>query len=215
MEKIKIEVFLREKTGKEIAKKIRREKSIPAIVYGKDLNIPIKIPHQSMKVLKSIRFSESVVIDMEIINGEKKENYSVIIKDIQYHPLTEEIIHLDFMRVSLEEKIRVHVPIVLKGEPKGVKLGGTLEQILREIEIEALPLDIPEKIEIDVSDLDIGDSLHVRDVKVSEKLKIITPLEETIATVVTKEEEVVEATEEAEQEPEVIKEKKEEETKES
>jgi large subunit ribosomal protein L25 len=217
MERVKIEVFLREKTGKETAKKIRREKSIPAIVYGKDVNIPIKVPHQSLKILKSIHFSESAIIDMEIVNNDKKESYSVIIKDLQYHPLTEEIIHMDFMKVSLEEKIRVHVPVVLKGEPKGVKLGGTLEQILREIEVEGLPLDIPEKLELDVSNLEIGDSLHVRDIKVSDKLKVITPQEETIATVLAKEEEVVEEApaEEAPQEPEVIKEKKEEKEEES
>jgi len=212
MERVKVEVFLREKTGKETAKKIRREKSIPAIVYGKDLNIPIKVPHQSLKILKSIRFSESVIIDMQIINGERKENYSVIIKDLQYHSLTEEIIHIDFMKVSLQEKIRVHVPLVLKGEPKGVKLGGTLEQILREIEVEGLPLDIPQKIEIDVSNLEIGDSLHIKDVAVGDKLRVITPAEETIATILAKEEEVVEEApiEGEPQEPEVIKEKREE-----
>jgi large subunit ribosomal protein L25 len=211
MEKVKIEVKFRESIGKQGAKKVRGKGNIPAIVYGKEVNIPIEIPHDSFKVLKSINFSESVIIQMQINNDKREETHAVIIKDIQYHPLTEEVIHIDFMKVSLEEKIRVHVPLVFKGEPKGVKMGGICEQILRELEVEGLPLDIPDKIEVDISNLDIGDSLHARDVKVSEKLKIITHPEETIATVVAKEEKE-EVTEEAAgpEEPEVIKEKKEE-----
>ena len=105
--------------------------------------------------------------------------------------------------------------IVLKGEAKGVKDGGVLEQILRELEIEALPLDIPEKISIDISELEIGSSIHVSDISVSDKVKITTSSEETIATVVAKVEEPQEEEEEvlgaeAPAEPEVIKEKKEE-----
>lgn len=213
MEKVKIEAYLREKTGKEIAKKVRREGKVPAIVYGKDKNVSITVDIAGLKILKSIKFSESTILDMDIIGGEKRENIPVMIKDIQYHPVTDRVSHIDFMKVSLEEKIRVNVPLVLQGEAKGVKEGGIIEQILWEMEIEGFPLDIPEKIEVDVSALGVGFSLHAEDIKVADNLRITTRPHETIVTVVAKavEEEAVEAPVEGiPQGPEVIKEKKEE-----
>lgn len=213
MEKVKMEAYSREKTGKEIAKKVRREGKVPAIVYGKDKNVSIIVDMAGLKILKSIKFSESTILDMDIIKEEKRENIPVLIKDVQYHPVTDRVSHIDFMKVSLEEKIRVNVPLVLQGEAKGVKEGGIIEQILWEIEIEGFPLDIPEKIEVDVSALGVGFSLHAEDIKVADNLRIITRHGETIVTVVAKaaEEEVVEAPlEGAPQGPEVIKEKKEE-----
>lgn len=215
MERVTIDVQLREKVGKETAKKVRQAGDVPAVVYGKDINIAVQISPASMKILKSVHFSESAVIDMNVLGAKKKSNFPVLIKDIQFNPLSEAIIHLDFVKISLDEKARVHVPIVFKGEPKAVKEGAMLEQILREVEIEALPLSIPEHIEIDVSALEVGDSIHVSDIKIeSLDVKIMTHLDETIATLVGKKEEEEEeavAQEGAEgAEPEVIKEKKEE-----
>lgn len=213
MEKVKIETYLRERTGKEGAKKVRKEGKVPAIIYGKDKNIPITVEAAGLKILKSISFSESTVLDMDVITGKERENIPVLIKDIQYHPVTDKISHIDFLKVSLEEKIRVNIPLTFKGESKGVKEGGILEQILWEIEIEGLPLDIPEKIEIDISDLGTGSSLHAQDIKVADNLKVTTRPQETIVTIVEKEaeEEAVAAplAEGVPQGPEVIKEKKE------
>jgi large subunit ribosomal protein L25 len=214
MERVKIEVNLREKVGKEAARKARQQGNVPAIVYGRDVNIPLIITSENFKILRAIDFSESAIIDMQIVNGKKKDIYAVIIKDIQYHPLTEEVLHIDFMKVSLEERIRVHVHLVFKGEPKGIKAGGVLEQVLRDLEIEGLPLDIPDKIEVDISELDIGDSLHAGDIKIPLNLKLLTHYEDTVVTVVAKkeeEEEVAVAEGVTPEEPEVIKEKKEEE----
>jgi len=216
MERIKIQVNSREKTGKEIAKKIRREGIIPAVVYSSGTNACLSIPVASLKVLRSISFSESAVIDMEITDGKKEQPIPVIIKDIQFHPLTEKVIHIDFLKVSLKEKIKVHVPLILKGESIGVKEEeGTLEQILRDVEIEGLPLDIPENIEVDISDLGVGQSLHAEDLQLPENLKVMADPKATLLTVTAKKEEVVEevapeVVEGAPTEPEVIKEKKEE-----
>jgi large subunit ribosomal protein L25 len=211
MERVKIEAILREKTGKETAKKARFKGNVPAIIYGRGSNLAVQISPVSLKTLNSIHFSQSAVIDMELAGAQKKESFSVLIKDLQYNPLTEAIIHIDFIRVSLEEKIKVNVPVVLKGEPKGLKDEGILEQILWQLVIEALPLDIPEKVEVDVSHLGIGNSVHVSDIKLAGNLKIVNSPEETIATVVEKVEEVVATTAEeaAPTGPEVIKEKKE------
>jgi len=212
MERVAIEANIREKAGKEKAKKIRQVGNIPAIIYARGMNLLIEIPVVSIKTLRHIHFSQNAIIDMAVNGPKEKERFSVLIKDVQYHPLSEEAIHIDFIKVSLEEKIKVNVPVVLKGEPKGIKDGGILEQILWQLVVEALPLDIPQKIEVDVSELSIGHSIHVEDLKITGNVKVVNAGHETIATVVEKkEEEVVAATplEGAPTGPEVIKEKKE------
>jgi len=216
MERIKIKVNSREATGKEVVKKLRKQGVIPAIVYSNDLNTSLSIPTDSLKILKSIQFSESTVIDMEIVgasSAKKSSSMPVLIKDVQFNPVTEAPTHVDFLKVSLTEKIKVNIPIVLKGEAKQVKEEqGVLEQILRELEVEGLPLDIPEHIDLDVSQLEIGKSIHVENLTLPGNLEIITEPGATIVTALAKTEEPEEevSLEEAPaQEPEVIKEKKE------
>ena len=213
MERIKIKVEKREGVGKEKVKKLRKEGYIPAVVYSDDTNIILSIPFISLKTLRSIHFSESVVIDMEIGGEKKTKAIPVLIKDVQFHPLTEDVIHVDFLKVSLSEKIKVHVPIVLTGEAKQVKEeNGNLEQILRELEVEGFPLDIPEKVDVDVTDLAIGHSLHVSNLTIIANVTIVTDPGTTVVTALAKEEEIEEeapVTEEVAAEPEVIKEKKE------
>jgi len=214
MERLKIEASLREGIGKEKAKKVRFAGEVPGIIYGKDTNIPVKVAAPALKALRTTNFSESTIIDMTIVGGKKEEQAHVLVKDVQYNPVTDQVMHLDFMKVSLDQKIRVHVPVSCKGEAKGVKEGGILEQILWEVEVEGLPLDIPEKIEVDVSELIVGRSIHVGEVKVSDKVRLMTSIDKTVVTVVSHIEEAAEAAAGAEgaapQEPEVIREKKEE-----
>ncbi|OQX82167.1 MAG: hypothetical protein B6D56_00195 [Candidatus Omnitrophica bacterium 4484_70.1] len=204
MEKVTIKGFRREKTGKQATKKLRREKFLPAIIYGKDINLPIKIPRSELKLLKEHHFSETILVEIIMADSSKID---CIIKDVQYHPLDEEVIHLDFMKVSLKEKVRVKVPLEIKGE-ENIK-DAVVEQMMWEIEIEALPLEIPDKITVDISSLKIGDSFHVKDLRL-EKIKVVSEAEDTIVTVLGKEEAVEEVSEEVEEEkePEVIKEKK-------
>ena len=213
MERIKIKVEKREAIGKKGVKKLRKQGYVPAVVYSSNTNAILSIPFIGLKTLRSIHFSESAVIDMEIADEKKAKTIPVLIKDVQFHPLTEDVIHVDFLKVSLKEKIKVHVSIVLKGEPKQVKEeSGTLEQILRELEVEGLPLDIPEKIEVDVTELTIGHSLHVSDLSIPAGIAAVTDSEATVVTALAKVEEIEEEApleEEASTEPEVIKEKKE------
>jgi len=213
MERVGIKVDFRQDKGKENAKKIRKNGFIPAVVYGPDTNISLNVPFQGLKVLRSMRFSESSVVDLTIEGDKKPLTMPVLIKEVQFHPVSDEVIHIDFLKVSLTEKIKVHVPIVLKGESKGVKeADGTVDQILRELEVEGFPLDIPESIDLDISELEIGNSMHVSDLNVTGNIKVITEPTETIVTVLARkeepEEEVV-AEEPQAEEPEVIKEKKE------
>jgi len=212
MERIKIKVEKREETGKGKVKRLRKQGCVPAVVYSDDINITLSIPFIGLKALRAIHFSESAVIDMEIVNEKKVKSIPVLVKDVQFHPLTEDAIHVDFLKVSLKEKIKVHISIVLKGESKQVKEeSGTIEQILRELEVEGFPLDIPENIEVDISELTIGHSLHVSDLSIPANIAIVTDPGATVVTALAKEEEVEEEVlteEEASTEPEVIKEKK-------
>lgn len=215
MERIKIKVNQREGKGKEIVKKMRKQGDLPAVIYGHGVNAVLNVPTPSLKLLKSIHFSESAILDMEIVGDSKNKSIPVLIKDVQFHPITDEVIHIDFLKVSLKEKIKVHIPIILIGEAKGIKEdGGIQEQILREIEVEGLPLDMPENIELDISELTIGKSIHVEELKVAGNLKIMTDPKTTIVTAVLKKEEEEPSVEEAlveggaPTEPEVIKEKK-------
>lgn len=213
MERIKITVNRREERKKKELRQIREKGAVPAVVYSNDINVSITVPCESMKALKMIHFSESAVIDMEVLGEKKTKSIPVFIKGVQFNPLTDEIIHLDFLKVSLTEKIKVYVPIILKGEPKEIQEAqGTVEQVLREVEIEGLPLDIPEKIELDISGLTIGHSLHVSDLGVADNLRITTEIKATVVTALAKKEEVIEeagAVGAESTEPEVIKEKKE------
>jgi large subunit ribosomal protein L25 len=214
MEKIKITAQTREQIGKQPTKKARRLGNIPAIIYGRGSNLAVSVGHDGMKALGGIRFSANTIIDMELARDSRIDTIPVLIKEVQYNPVTEKVMHLDFLRIALDEKIRVKIPVILKGEAQGVKEGAVVSHILRELEVEALPADIPVKVELDVSGLSLGRSLHVSDVKLGDNVKILTAVIETIVTVVAHvEEEVavaaVEGTPAAE--PEVIKEKKEEE----
>ncbi|MCM8819346.1 MAG: 50S ribosomal protein L25 [Candidatus Omnitrophica bacterium] len=211
MEKISIEAILRTKVGKEISKKERKKGLIPAIIYGRNIRLPISLTQVSLKLLKKVNFSKGIVFEIHLNSKEKEtETIYALIKDVQYHPLTEDVIHIDFLNISLTEKIKASIPIVLKGEAKGTKDGGIVQQILWGIEVEGFPTDIPQKIEVDISDLMIGHAIHVLDIKIPENIKIITSPEATIVTVVEKVEEVVTTSaEDVPEGPEVIKEKKE------
>ena len=215
MEEVKIKVLSREEKGTSKAKSLRRHDFVPAVVYGKGMNLALKIDKKELKYLKQHRFSENIIINLEISDTNNSENIPVLLKDYQLNPLTEEVIHLDFIKVSMEEKITVEIPVEVKGEPKGVKAGGVLAHTLWKIEVECLPKDIPESIVIDVSDLEIGHSIHVEDLKVPEGVEILTDAEDVVVTVAApvKEEEIV-PEEEVVKEPEVTKEKPKEESQE-
>jgi len=146
-------------------------------------------------------------------DDKKQKGRSCLIKEIQYDPVKGDIIHVDFNEISLTKVIKVNVPVVAKGEPIGVRQeGGSLEHILWEIEVECLPTDIPRDIEVDVSLLNIGDAIHIKDITFPSNIKVLNAPEAIVFSVTApiKEEVAVPAVEgEEKQEPEVIKEKKE------
>ena len=212
MEQIAIKAVKRENLGTGESKRLRKQGFIPAVVYGHNVNFSLKIPQSELLVLKKHHFSENLMINL-FIEGEK-EPLAVLVKDVQYSPLTEEVIHLDFLHISLKEKVSVKVPIEIKGEPKGVKEGGVLEHHLWEVEVKCLPTDIPESILVDISGLDIGDSLHIKDISFPENVEVLDDPDEVVVNVsaVKEEPEAEEAAVEEGAEPEIIKEKPKEES---
>jgi len=217
MEKITITVEKREETGKGVARSLRRNYMIPAILYRGGDSLPIKIPKKEITQFINTTSGEQVMVNLQFKDGESK---LALMKDYQVDPTKRELLHVDFFEVLLTEKVKVSVHITTTGESIGVKRdGGLLQNPLREIEIECLPDKIPGHVKIDISGLEIGQSLHVGDLKLEEGIKVLTNHGEVIANVIAPAveavapvEEVVAAPEVAE--PEVIKKGKKEEEKE-
>lgn len=218
MAEITIHAQQREAIGKEAAKRLRNAGLAPVIVYKKG-KIGVNLAIKSVDLIHALHTSagENVIIKLEYEKDGKKTHKTVIIKEMQHHPLRGTIIHVDFSEISLTQSIQVKVPIHPVGEAIGVKRdGGILEHVLWELDIECLPTQIPEKIDVNVDELEIGNSIHVRDLKVDNDIKILTDPEEVVMIVehpkVEEEPEAEEeVSEESTQEPEVIGEKEREE----
>lgn len=212
-QEVLLEARVRNELKKNKTDKMRRTGIVPAVVYKKGLGaIPLSLSVKDMEKALHTSAGGNVIISLSVTENGKAANKTVIIKEIQYDPLKGNLLHVDFNEISLTEMLKVGVPVEAKGEAAGVKDGGILEHILWEVEIECLPTQIPEKIEADISGLKIGDSLHVKDLRVPEGARILNDPELTIMSVkpplVEKVAEVVPGAEITE--PEVIREKKEE-----
>jgi large subunit ribosomal protein L25 len=204
---------IREGVGKEKAKKLRAKGLIPAVFYGpRSQTVPLVIDSKELTRALQTEAGENVLIDLDILKGPHSDRKVVMIKDIQIDPLQRITLHTDFYEVAMDEMVTVEIPVHLIGKPEGTKMGGILEQVRRVIQIQCLPGDIPKSIDIDVSLLKIGDSIHVEDIQV-ERAKIIFDTNFTIATVVPPvvEEKVVEAVAPEAIEGAEVKEKEEEE----
>ncbi|MCG3175323.1 MAG: 50S ribosomal protein L25 [Candidatus Omnitrophica bacterium] len=211
MEQIKLKATLRESAGKEAAKKARNSGLVPGIVYHRgEKPISVSVNDRELNRLVGAGSGENQLISLEIDNAPKKQR-AVIIKEIQHDPVKQTILHVDFNEISLTEKIQVEVALVAVGEPIGVKQdGGMLDHPLRELRIECLPMDIPKHIDVDVSGLQLNQGIHVSDLKLGDKLRVLNS-PDTLLFQVRKHEEKVEEVAAATPELEVIREKKEEE----
>lgn len=213
MERINLETQLREEKGKQLVKRLRSAGIIPAVVYkGGNDSISLKLSAKDFIKVITTKAGTNVIINLKVKDAKSQKEKTVMVKEIQRDPVSGSILHIDFNEISLTETMKFKVKIEPKGEPAGVKEGGTLERIIWELDIECLPTQIPEKIEVDVSALVIGDSVFVKDIKVPEGVKVLNgpeliamsvkpPFVEKVAEVVPVEGEAVE--------PELIRKKKE------
>ena len=187
---------------------LRAQGKIPAIFYGTGMEgVSLSISAKTMETILRKR-EEKHLINLRL-DGKEDPNTHAIIKEIQKNVLSGQVLHIDFLHVDMDKKIRVDVPVEFVGEAVGVKTGGGILQILhRTLTVECLPRDIPEKITVDVTNINVGHSMHVSDLNIPE-LAIVTAKEEVLATVTIPKEEVVEvaATEAVVGEPEIIGEK--------
>jgi len=184
MKQVTLTVFKREKTGKETAKKLRKQGFIPAIVYGHNFDpLPISVKASELESILHKHKGETLLFNLELTNGEGGRIQAVL-KEFQIHPVTDKIIHLDFVVIREGETISLEVPIEFIGRPVGVTKGGILEIFMDTLTVECIPSAIPDKIRVDITDLDVGDVLHVKDIKVPEGVKVLDDPEETVVTVV-------------------------------
>lgn len=206
-----LEAQPREAGNKNDARRVRRSGKVPAVLYGagkESLSLTID-PRQVLRILHS-QTGHNTIFDLALNGGERSK---AMIVDWQYEPIKGALLHIDLKRIAMDQRLTVMVPIVLKGEAAGVKQqGGILEQILREVEVECLPADIPSSIEADVAELVMGRVLRVENLPHGEKLTFLTDANQPVAHVVSIKEEVVAAPEAvaaeagaAPSEPEVIK----------
>ncbi len=212
MKKLEVLATRREDRGKEKAKKARKSGMIPAVLYGKDMkNFLLYVSSKEFTGKLHKREAKSSIISLNV-DGEK---YNAILKEIQYHPFTYAPLHIDFHLIRMGQPVEVTVSVNLIGEPVGVKRGGILEFETRELDVKALPAKIPESIDVDVSELEIGYFVKVKDITPPKGVEILEAPETVIALVAGAEKEEVAATEEEEEkegeekEPEVISRKKE------
>jgi large subunit ribosomal protein L25 len=181
MERLSINAEKREVQGKGSARSLRREDMIPAVLYREGRAQSIKLARKELSKLINTISGEQVIVDLHFAGGEKK---LALLKDYQVDPVSRELLHTDFFEVSLTEVIRVSVHVVTVGEPIGVKRdAGILQYALREVEIQCLPDKIPGKIEYDISKLELGQSVHVSDLKFEEGIKVLTDPGDVLVTV--------------------------------
>lgn len=220
MERVILKATIREEFGKEASSRVRKSGSVPAVVYKKASKvIPLMVDARELFHVLHTSAGGNVIITLQIDSpaGDKghsdKKDKTVIVKEIQHDPVKGEVIHLDFQEISLTDKITVDIAIETKGEPEGVKTeGGVLDHPIKELHIECLPTEIPEKIDVHVEALKIGDGIRIEELDVPAGIKVLNEPEQVVCSVIPpKAEEEPTEEELAEQEaaePEVITEKK-------
>jgi large subunit ribosomal protein L25 len=204
LEFIELNADIRQTMGNGPARRLRKDGRIPAILYGqgKD-NVMLSVSTSEFEQIIKERSTGQLFFDLKIDDKKKEKRYAMV-KELQSNPSSRELLHIDFYEISMDQKIRVNVPVVAVGKSKGVEFGGILQIIRRELEVLCLPGEIPEAFEIDITDLDVGDSVHVNEIPLTGDIEIPADVNFTVLTVVSPkvEEEPVEEEEELEGEGE-------------
>src|SRR5277367_4426869 len=213
---VSLQVVQRAGIGRAAVKAVRRSGCVPGVLYGKaaDKTIrsrPIEIDAKKLNAVLHSSTSENVLVDVELTDpsGKKVDQHLALLVDVQHHPLEDYIIHVDLHEIAQDEILHAEVPVMSVGEPVGVKSGGgLLEPMLRTIRVACLPRNLPELITVEVGHLEIGHSVHVRELKLPEGVTASNPPELPVFSVFAPKEEVVETPSAEVVQPEVIKEKK-------
>jgi len=213
---VSLQVAQRAGIGRTALKAVRNAGRVPGVLYGlaKDKTVrsrPIDIDSKKLQSVLHSSTSENVLVDVELTDpaGKKVDQHLALLVDVQHHPLEDYIIHIDLHEIDQDKILHAEVPVTSIGEPVGVKTGGgLLETMLRTIRVACLPRDLPELIEVDVTELTIGHSVHVRELKLPNGVTAVNPPELPVYSVFAPKEEVVAVPTAEVAQPEVIKEKK-------
>ncbi|UCC73037.1 MAG: 50S ribosomal protein L25/general stress protein Ctc [Gemmatimonadota bacterium] len=209
--RMKLEAQLRSDTGKGAARSLRRQGYVPAVIYGSgEETRSCQVEWKQVERLVMSGSSESTIIDLKLDDGSTS---SVLIREVQVHPYRSEVLHIDFLAVHKGEKVKLEVPVRMVGVAPGVKEGGIMEHLRHDVEIRCIPSKIPEALELDVSGMNIGDTVTVADLVRLEGVEILSDAAAAIASLVppavhkveeVEEVEEVEAAPEEEAEPELV-----------
>jgi len=172
---------IREANGKSAARKLRTDECIPAVVYGLNDNVSLSINPKELSKLIDDK-GRNVLIELKV-DGDSAENRNVVLKELQTHPLKPGWVHIDFLEIDISKKIKVKVPIFLIGVSPGEKQGGIVNHIIRALEIESLPNDIPEKFEVDMSEVELNQMIRVSDLNLGESVQIVNDPKDIVLNV--------------------------------
>jgi large subunit ribosomal protein L25 len=193
MDFAKVNVAVRPGTKKGGARKVRATGKVPGVVYGRKQD-PISVLFDEKELITSLdkERRRNTVLKLSVTDGDKTEEITAMVRDAQINPLSRRLVHVDFLRVDLDSEVHVTVPLVLIGKAVGLQNGGQLHQSLHSVPIAAKPAAIPTKLELDVSALDIGDALHVSDLKLGAGVRALLDARDGLASVVAPKVEKVE-----------------------
>ena len=185
MEKLKLKATIRKTVGNGPARELRRQGMIPAVLYGpKSEPIMLSVVIRELEhILKSGNIGQ-LLLNLVIQNG-KKQSKTAMVKELQTQPVSGNLLHIDFYEVAMDQKIKVSIPVVTTGESKGVELGGVLQLVRHEVDVLCYPNEIPESIEVEITDMEIGDSLHIGDVSLDEAIELADEANFTLVTILS------------------------------
>ncbi len=185
MERVTLKAQLRDGIGKGPARALRRGGAVPGVVYGRGRDPrPVAVEARALSGALHTHAGLNVLIDLELGGNGGAEPTVVLVREVQRDIFRHQPIHVDFHAISLTERLETHVPVVLKGTAKGLSEGGVVEHVLREILVECLPTQIPEQLELDITELVVGRSLHASDLTIPDGITLLTAPEDVVVTVV-------------------------------
>jgi large subunit ribosomal protein L25 len=183
MDKIALTARVRENVGKGAARGLRREAQVPAVLYSNGKSTPIMMVNKDVSKVLNSEGGAHALINLTLEGGKGAGVKLALIKDYQVDPISSKLIHLDLMEVAMNKKVKIQVAVHISGSAIGVKEGGIFQYGQRNLEIECLPAHIPDFIDVNIDNLKVNESLHVRDIKTPEGVKILTDMDATVATI--------------------------------
>ncbi|MHB8172424.1 MAG: 50S ribosomal protein L25 [Thermincolia bacterium] len=186
MEATGLMALSREKKGKGYNRRLRQKGQVPGVIYGKGKeDIPISISEKELRGILGRETGRNTIIKLKISGNNRPDEHTVMIRDIQQDPLKGQLVHADFYEITMNQKVHTRVPLIIGGESPGLRKGGILQQLIREVEMQCLASAIPEYLEVDISQLELGQRLTVADLKCIEGCKITTDEQTVVVSIIT------------------------------